>query len=505
MLKLIEDVFKPKMKIHNFKDIIKDTPFIYDLGYNFVASKNGDGFINVSSSNMGYVLSIENSRPFFYYDTFKSIDYYLKPKKILIDKSSLFNFCSIENYIPYSLLTCLNKLSGGSIDMINDISELIANCLTFSPLSGKIFVIKVDDNEDMEKSKKFISKLISYDEYRYSKNNDNMYNVYNTIEILDNNTLKEFCTDEKAKELHSIRYSNIKAIFLDRNADELDLIEYGHFIKLFERKNNKLFNNIQIILFQTEISTDDLRTSDIITIDFSDLDLDDCLENFDKIPAMDFLWAKIYLALYGYNKIKKQTKAKAKIKSDADNFSDDVINKLKDEILDNFITTCFVGKDEAHLISVNYTAMRAKEREKLGGKNANNNELAKAMEKYQLPFVYVKDFKELMDSFIKTQYDNKIVSRYKINASVLQKHLKAKYKSEYPYTDSNLGFNTNKKVYMDLCLKKPKSELIEEFESNQIITANNSEKARDFEDIEQLYKVIKTDIDFSNARKDPSQ
>jgi len=94
--------------------------------------------------------------------------------------------------------------------MINKISELIANCLTFSPLSGKIFVIKAADNEDMEKSKEFISKLISYNEYRYSKNNDN---IYNTIEILDNNTLKEFCTNEKAKELHSIRYSNIKAIF----------------------------------------------------------------------------------------------------------------------------------------------------------------------------------------------------------------------------------------------------------------------------------------------------
>lgn len=254
-------------------------------------------------------------------------------------------------------------------------------------------------------------------------------------------------------------------------------------------------------MFQTEFSIDDLRTSDIVTIDFSDLDLDDCLENFDKIPNMDFLWAKIYLALYGYNKIKNHAKLKAKIKSEADNSSDEVINKLKDEILDNFITTCFVDKDEAHLISVNYTAMKAKEKEKLGGKNANNDELAKAMEKYQLPFVYVKDFKELMDNFIKTQYDNKIVNRYKINASVLQKHLKAKYKSEYPYADSNLGYNTNKKVYMNLCLKKPKSKLIEEFESNQIITANSPEKARDFEDIEQLYKVIKTDIDFSHAGK----
>jgi len=48
MLKLIEEAFKPKMKIHKFKDILKDTPFIYDAGYNFVASKNGDCFFNVS-------------------------------------------------------------------------------------------------------------------------------------------------------------------------------------------------------------------------------------------------------------------------------------------------------------------------------------------------------------------------------------------------------------------------------------------------------------------------
>ena len=145
-------------------------------------------------------------------------------------------------------------------------------------------------------------KLLSYIAYFMSDEIEIYNTVYpylihdNSWHYLDNKTqnnfTKEFCTKEKAKELHSIRYSNIKAIFLDRISDELDLIEYGHFIKLFERKSNKLINNIQIILFQTKFPTDDLRTSDIVTIDFSDLDLDDCLENFDKIPKSLF---KIFL------------------------------------------------------------------------------------------------------------------------------------------------------------------------------------------------------------------
>lgn len=155
-------------------------------------------------------------------------------------------------------------------------------------------------DEATKKLKRFICNLISYNNRRYNPAESR------NIEILENYSINNFCSYETFKELHSLRYANIKAVFIDKNNRKINGSEYNALINMAmhtsSNQNNKQINNIQIILFQANSSISDLRSDDIITIDFSNVNLNNCFEN---IPDVDFAWAKVYLALYGYRIIKK--------------------------------------------------------------------------------------------------------------------------------------------------------------------------------------------------------
>ena len=175
---------------YNIKEITTKTPFFYQ--YN----------------NTIYLLNTSNDVPALNTLPFNivSSSFILKPN--IINYNSPNTFCELKYYIPHKFLNCLITLASYNKSIINLISALTANCLMAYPLSKKLFVIKANDNKSSEKIKKFISSLISYNNLRYSVSKNDC------VEILEYHSINDFCKYARFKEIHSLRYANIKAIFL---------------------------------------------------------------------------------------------------------------------------------------------------------------------------------------------------------------------------------------------------------------------------------------------------
>lgn len=306
----------------NIKEITSKNPFSYYYKGNI------------------HTLSAPDDTPLFktILETSNDFSPNLKPNDIGRNLPNALN--GLKNYVPEKLLDCLGFLSLQDENIIERFAVLIANCLMAYPLSKKIFVMKTIDDEATKKLKSFISNLISYNNRRYITTENR------NIEILENYSINNFCSYETFKEIHSLRYANIKAAFIDRNNVKINSSEYSALINMAthtsSNQSSKQINNIQIILFQENSSISDLRSDDIITIDFSNVNLDNCFEN---IPDMDFVWAKVYLALYGYRIIKKINKPK-KENIRVDLSSDARQEKIK-EIIEEFLKECCVSPAEA--------------------------------------------------------------------------------------------------------------------------------------------------------------
>lgn len=388
----------------------------------------------------------------------------------------------LKDYVPKNLLDCFSFLASQDENVIDRIAVLIANCLMAYPLSKKIFVIKTNDDEAAKKLKSFISNLISSNNRRYSTTETR------NIEILENYSINNFCSYETFEEIHSLRYANIKAIFIDRNNRKINSSEYSTLINMAthtsSNQSSKQINNIQIILFQENFSISDLRSDDIITIDFSNVNLDNCFEN---IPDMDFVWAKIYLALYGYRIIKKINKPKKEnIKVDLS--SDARQEKIK-EIIEEFLKECCVSPAEAK----KRRDARKNKAKLLKRQNISKDEIAKKVSDTPLYATYRDEFIKYINDYIYLKY-----SEFGITADEIFTFFRNdEYYSEiYKYTDINVLYynHTRGDAFRFLSVKKPWDTLYKELETSYENKFNDYKKNIN---IKELYEKIKTEIDFS--------
>lgn len=237
----------------------------------------------------------------------------------------------IDSYIPTTFLKVLENLSGNNIKTVNNLAKLIANCFLPYPISKKLFVITTENEQDILTVKKIISSILC--------------STGSECEIINENfecTINEFCHTEMFNQLNMLRFSNIKAIFLNRGENNLTNGQAEIISKLINNTSNntnyKIVNNIQLILFQTDSRTDDLRNDDITIIDLSSDPLEEITE---PIPERDLTWARIYFALYGYllmeDTIKLSSQNKPEISKD----------KLIENILKDFLSECFINLSDA--------------------------------------------------------------------------------------------------------------------------------------------------------------
>ncbi len=404
----------------------------------------------------------------------------LKPNEIGYNLPNALN--GLKDYVPDKLLNCLGFLASQDESVIDRISVLIANCLMAYPLSKKIFVIKTNDDEAAKKLKSFISNLISYNNHRCSMAENS------NIEILDNYSINNFCSYETFKELHSLRYANIKAAFIDRNNRKINSLEYSALINMAthtsSNQNSKQINNIQIILFQSNSSISDLRSDDIITMDFSSMNLNGC---FDDIPEMDFVWAKVYLALYGYRIIKKINEPK-KGNIRADLSSDARQEKIK-EIIEAFLKECCVSPAEAK----ERRDARKNKTNALKRQNISEDDIAKVVSDTPPYATYGDEFKKYINDYINLKY-----SEFGITADEIFKFFRndEDYSKIYEYKDVRILYYDHKKGdgFRFLSVKKPWDILYKELATGYENKQNDDKKNID---INELYNKIKTDIDFS--------
>ncbi|MCM1023120.1 MAG: hypothetical protein NC395_03580 [Prevotella sp.] len=390
---------------------------------------------------------------------------------------------NIDSYIPTVFLKILKKLSGNNIKTVNDLAKLIANCFLPYPISKKLFVIETENEQDVLTVKKFISSIL--------RSNSS------ECEIINENfdyTINEFCSTEMLNQLNSLRFSNIKAIFLNRSEHNLSSGQAEIMSKLINNTSNntnhKVVNNIQPILFQSDPCTDDLRNEDIIVIDLSDEQLEEITES---IPEYDLTWARIYFTLYGYLLIKNRVKFASQDKLEIPK------DQLTEKILKEFISKCFVSPEEAQ--------KRVKPRkESIANLKRENplittDELTAALINVPLHFTFRDEFLKYIQKFIETQYDAATIEKYKINSKLLLNEFRKnkQYSQLYEFKNVQAQYIYHKKgsAFVNLSLKKPWHILEKELESQNVnmITSNANENNIDL----QLYDTIKKEIDFSQV------
>lgn len=453
-----------KLNKFNIKEITNQNPFSYYYKGNI------------------HTLSAPDNTPLFKTVFVTSDDFSPNLKPNDIDSRLPNALYGLKDYVPEKLLDCLGFLASQDENVIDRLSVLIANCLMAYPLSKKIFIMKTNSNEATEKLKRFISNLISYNNRRYdSAENRN-------IEILENYSINNFCSYETFKKIHSLRYANIKAVFIDKNNRQINGSEYNALINMAmhtsSNQNHKQINNIQIILFQENSSISDLRSDDIIAIDFSNVNLNNCFEN---IPDMDFAWAKVYLALYGYRIIKKINESK---KGDikADLYSDARQGKIK-EIIEAFLKECCVSPTEAK----ERCDDRKTKTSALKKQNMSKDEIAKEVSDIPLYATFGDEFKKYLNDYIYLKY-----SEFDITADEVFKFFRndEDYSKIYEYKDIHILYYSHPKGdgFRFLSVKKPWDILYKEIEKRYENKHNESKKNID---IKELYTKIKTDIDFS--------
>lgn len=404
----------------------------------------------------------------------------LKPNDI--DDSLPNALYGLKDYVPEKLLDCLGFLTSQDETIVDRLAVLIANCLMAYPLSKKIFVMKTNSDEATEKLKRFISNLISYNDRRHNPAENR------NIEILENYSINNFCSYETFKEIHSLRYANIKAVFIDKNNKKITGSEYNALINMAmhtsSNQNYKQINNIQIILFQTNSSVSDLRSDDIITIDFSNVNLNNCFEN---IPDMDFAWAKVYLALYGYRIIKKINKPK---KGDirADLSSDSRQKKIK-EIIEAFLNECCVSPTEAK----ERRDARKTKTSALKRQNMSKDKIAEEVSGTPIYTTFGDEFKKYINDYIYLKY-----SEFDITADEVFDFFRDDeyYSKIYEYKDVRISYYPHSKNdgFRFLSIKKPWDILYKEIATSYEPKHNDDKNNID---IKELYQKIKTDIDFS--------
>lgn len=249
-------------------------------------------------------------------------------------------------------------------------------------------------------------------------------------------------------------------------------------------QNSKQINNIQIILFQADSSISDLRSDNIITMDFSSMDLNGC---FDDIPEMDFAWAKVYLALYGYRIIKKINEPKkGNIRTDLS--SDARQEKIK-EIIEAFLKECCVSPAEAN----ERRDARKNKTNALKRQNMSEDEITKEVSDTPPYATYGDELKKYINDYINLKY-----SGFGIVGDEVFKFFRndEDYSKVYEYKDVRILYYEHKKGdgFRFLSVKKPWDMLYKELSQGyENISVNNEKNVA----INELYKKIKTDIDFS--------
>ncbi len=463
-LKLYTRLLTGILNKFNIREITSNTPFSYYYKGNIHTLKAYDDtplFKTVFESRDGFSPN-------------------LKPNDIGCGLPNALN--GLKDYVPEKLLDCLGFLSSQDENVINRLSVLVANCLMAYPLSKKIFILKTNDDEAAKNLKGFVSNLISYNNRRCGMAENS------NIEILDNYSINNFCSYETFKKLHSLRYANIKAVFIDRNNRKINSSEYSALINMAthtsSNQNSKQINNIQIILFQANSSISDLRSDDIITIDFSSMDLNGC---FDDIPEMDFVWAKVYLALYGYRIIKKINEPKkGNIRTDLS--SDARQEKIK-EIIEAFLKECCVSPAEAK----ERRDARKNKTNALKRQNMSEDNIAKEVSDTPPYATYGDEFKKYINDYINLKYNG-----FGITADEIFKFFRndEDYSKAYEYKDVRILYYDHKKGdgFRFLSIKKSWDMLYKELAQDYENIRVNDEKNVD---IKELYQKIKTDIDFS--------
>lgn len=401
---------------------------------------------------------------------------------ITINNINMMNIHDIERHIPETFLKTLENLSHNDLKIVKDLAILIANCFLPYPFSKKLFVINTENEQDIQIAKNFIKRILCSSNYDCEIINENF-----------GHTINSFCSSEMRDKLNLLRFSNVKAAFLNRDEKCLSSRQAEVLSTLINNTSNntnhEIVNNIQLILFQCEHDTNDLRNDDIITIDLSSYSLTECN---DPIPEEDLIWARIYFALYGYTLIKKQTSSVPK--DDSEISESDFTAK----ILKEFLNECFVDPKEA--------AKRIESRkDKIAEFKKENSkitdiELTKKLSDFPVYFTFRDEFLLYIQKFIDTQYDADIIKRYDLTPKKLLRAFRKdkNYFETYPFEDVNIKYFTHKKgsAFKYLSLKEPWHKLEIELESKNINNVAHSGSQGETTDL-TLYNEIKRDIDFS--------
>lgn len=406
----------------------------------------------------------------------------IEPFRPICIRDSNVLFQVVNGYKPNTLYKYLLSIAMDSSDFaqINNISKALAMTMISSISKRQIVVVSCNDNNILQ-AKEFFCRLIRSEEA------DNISVINNDDDI------KQLSYKNFRNTLNKISYTKTRAVFINNSKDS---VTDGTKEKLLQILSE---TNVQIFIFQTSKKIDYIPADRLIHINLSDWELKN---DISCLVSGDLLWGRLYLSVYGLHLIfnERNNKNKFGIKDvSAENDvvfegmdQDEIIKKISDE----FITRCFVSKEEAEV--------RKKERhayiDKIKKENTDwSDELIKnRLEQQPLFSTYNSDFLEYANVYLATQYYKNEINKYNITSKTIKKYVKDNYKETFPYSTLNISYtkyNERKKGFDKLSIKRPWVEIEKQLKETNVNNPIGTDKKIELQ-LSNLIEALPYTIDF---------
>lgn len=388
----------------------------------------------------------------------------------------------VNGYNPETLYKCLLSIAQDSSDFtqIDNISKALATTL-ISSISKRQIVVVSCNNNNIVQAKEFFHRLICSEEYR-------------NISVVDNDyDIKQLNYKNFRNILDKISYTKTRALFVNNSEDNVADVTKE---KLLKTSNE---TNVQIFVFQTSRNVDYIPADKLIHINLSDWELKN---DISCIVSDDLLWSRLYLSVYGLHLIFNERNNKNKFGIKDVSVENDVMFEGMDQdeiikkISDEFITSCFVSKEEAEIRK----GERRKYINNIKEENINwSSELIKnRLEQQPLFSTYESDFLEYADIYLATQYYKNEINKYNITSKTIKKYVKDNYKETFPYITLNLLYTkypNRQQGFSMLSIKSPWKEIEKQLKETNVNNPIGIDKQIELQ-LNNLIEALPNTIDF---------
>lgn len=365
----------------------------------------------------------------------------------------------VNNYRPQLLYSVLLSIARDTFDFkqVNNISKALA--MTFvAKISKRPIVVVSCSDTNIVQAKELFKQIICSGENNYLFVVDMGY-------TLKNMTHKKF-----EQNIFKMDGTKIKAFFIDNFEDKVPANIKEKIIDIL-----KDAENIQFFIFQTSKNVDYISTDNLIHINLSDWN---CLDNSFLLDTSNALWGRLYLPIYGLHLIVKERKSKQQFllaESPIEDIEEDIFDGMdKDKIIkkisEDFISQCFVSKEEA----IERKRKRKKDIATIKTENpAFTDEYIKKQLGDQPLFSTPKDkFLEYANVYLNTQYPQNILKKYDIKDETIFEYIKSTYEDIFSYEPLNLrytGWNQDRPMgFQLLSIKSPWKEIEKELQESSV-------------------------------------